>query len=139
MLSLREQEAMTTRIGSKIDWKNADWFCNGILDGSLPAERLFENDEALAFVAPQGHRNKKYDVHALVIPKRHVETILDLDPSGSVPGALIEAVSAAARSLGLDQSGFFLRANVLPPYQGTGHMHMHLLSGKRKKKKSIES
>jgi histidine triad (HIT) family protein len=130
---------MTTRIAPNIDWKNADWFCNGILDGSLPAERLFENDEVLAFVAPQSHRNKKYDVHALVIPKRHVETLLELDPSGPVPGALIEAVGAAARMLGLDQSGFFLRSNVLPPYQGTGHVHVHLLSGKRKKKKSTES
>jgi histidine triad (HIT) family protein len=129
---------MTTKITPKIEWKNADWFCHGILDGSLPAERLFENDEALAFLAPPGHRNKKYESHALVIPKRHVETLLDLDADGALPGALIEAIQGAAIRLGLDERGFFLRANVLPPYQGTGHMHMHLLSGKRKKK-PIES
>jgi histidine triad (HIT) family protein len=130
---------MTTKLTQRVEWKNADWFCNGILDGSLPAERVFENDEVLAFLAPPGHRNKKYEIHALVIPKRHVDTLLDLNPSSAVPAALIEAVGAAAHRLGLDERGFFLRANVMPPYQGTGHLHMHLLSGKRKKKKSLES
>ncbi|HTE83254.1 MAG TPA: HIT domain-containing protein [Dehalococcoidia bacterium] len=121
-------------MGIAIEWKNSDWFCSGILDGSLPAERLYESDQALAFLAPAGHRNKKYDVHALVIPKRHVETLLDIDGDGELAGALVEAIGAAVRALGLDERGFFVRANVLPPYQGTGHAHIHLLSGKRKKK-----
>jgi histidine triad (HIT) family protein len=117
-----------------IEWKNPDWFCEGVLDGSLPVERLYENEQALAFVAPKGHRNKKYNVHALVIPKRHVETIFDIpaaDPA--LANGLLEAITAAARALGLDEQGFFVRANVLPPYQGTGHAHIHLLSDKRKK------
>jgi diadenosine tetraphosphate (Ap4A) HIT family hydrolase len=120
-----------------IKWKNADWFCSGILDGSLPAERLFENDHAVAFMPPPGHRNKKYYVHAMVIPKSHVETLLDLSGDGEVAGALVEAIAAVARSLALDKQGFFVRANVFPPYQGTGHAHIHLLSGKRKKNKKL--
>ena len=131
---------MMTHTKQKVQWKNADWFCNGVLDGSLPAERLYENWHALAFVAPPEHRNKKYDVHAIVIPKRHVETLLDVGPDSELPGALIEAVAAAARALGLDERGFFIRANVMPPYQGTGHAHIHILSGKRKaNKKSNKS
>jgi histidine triad (HIT) family protein len=118
------------------DWKNADWFCHGILDGSIAAERLFENDQALAFLAPKGHRNKKYEAHAIVIPKAHVETLLDLNRDPTLPAALLEAISAAARALHLDEAGFFVRANVLPPYQGTGHLHLHVLSGKRKKNKT---
>jgi histidine triad (HIT) family protein len=128
--------AMQTR--PRVDWKNGDWFCHGILDGSLPAERLYENWHAVAFLPPPGHRNKKYEVHAIVIPKRHVETLLDIDPGSDLPGALFEAVAAAARGLGLDERGFFVRANVLPPYQGTGHAHLHILSGKRKGKKKSE-
>jgi len=116
-----------------IAWKNADWFCFGILDGSVPVERLYESNLALAFVAPAGHRNKKYDVHVLVIPKQHVETLLDVrDPV--LAAALVDAIAEAARALRLEEHGFFVRANVLPPYQGTGHAHLHLLSGKRPKK-----
>ena len=118
-----------------IEWKNADWYCNGILDGSLPAERVYENDLAVAFLPPDSHRNKKYDVHALVIPKQHVETLLDMGGDQQLAGALVEAIGATARALGLEERGFFVRANVLPPYQGTGHAHIHLLSGKRKKKR----
>lgn len=125
---------MIAKTGAVMEWKNADWFCNGILDGTLPAERLYENWHALAVLAPKGHRNKKYDVHALVIPKQHVETLLDIESGSELPRALLEAVAAAARALHLDERGFFVRANVLPPYQGTGHAHIHILSGKRKKK-----
>ncbi len=118
-----------------IDWKNDDWFCHGVLDGSLPVERLYENEQALAFGAPKGHRNKRYDVHAIVIPKQHVETLLDVvDADTGLANALLEAVVGATRQLKLESRGFFVRANVLPPYQGTGHMHLHLLSGKRKKR-----
>jgi histidine triad (HIT) family protein len=119
---------------SEIEWKNADWFCHGILDGTLPAERLFENQHAIAFIAPKGHRNKKYDVHALVIPKNHYETLLDLNSDPVLPLAILEAIQKAAVALDLPERGFFVRANVFPPYQGTGHAHLHLLSGKRKKK-----
>ena len=118
-----------------IEWKNDDWFCHGVLDGSLPVERLYESEQALAFVAPRGHRNKKYDVHAIVIPRHHLETLLDVraaDPT--LANALLEAMNATVRRLNLEPQGFFVRANVLPPYQGTGHVHLHLLSGKRKKK-----
>jgi histidine triad (HIT) family protein len=118
-----------------INWKNDDWFCHGILDGALAADRLYENEYAVAFVAPQGHRNKKYDVHALVIPKAHVETLLDFGGDSALAGGIIDAITAAAHALDLDEDGFLVRANVLPPYQGTGHAHFHLLSGKRKKKK----
>jgi histidine triad (HIT) family protein len=116
-------------------WKNLDWFCHGILDGALAGERVYETDEVVAFRAPKGHRNKKYDQHLIVIPKRHVETLLDLGPAdASLANSLLEAIQAAASACGLDQSGFFVRANVLPPYQGTGHLHIHLLSGRREKK-----
>lgn len=113
-------------------WKNDDWFCHGILDGSLPSEHVYENDAALAFRPPKGHRNKKYADHLIVIPKRHVETLLDLGGGDALLIAgIVDAIAGAARATGLDERGFFARANVLPPYQGTGHIHVHLLSGKR--------
>jgi len=118
-------------------WKKQDWFCHGILDGALPSESVYETGDVLAFRAPKGHRNKKYDQHIIVIPKRHVETLLDLGKDdASLAADLLGAIQATAIGCGLDRDGFFVRANVLPPYQGTGHVHLHLLSGKVKKEKA---
>ena len=47
-----------------------------ILRGEVPAHRVYEDDETLAFmdVMPQA------DGHALVLPKAAAENIFDLDP-----------------------------------------------------------
>jgi histidine triad (HIT) family protein len=124
-----------TPIAKNSEWKNPDWYCHGILDGTLPSDLVYENQHAVAFRAPKGHRNKKYDCHVIVIPRRHVETLLDIGPSdGELLAGLMDAIHGAAQALVLDKRGFFVRANVLPPYQGTGHIHVHLLSGRRAKK-----
>ena len=117
-----------------IRWKNSDWYCNGVLDGSTPVARVFENEQALAFHAPPDHHNEQFKTHVYVIPKRHVATLLDLGiADGELLAGLMAAVQGAAHALGLDTAGngFQLRANVLPPDQHTGHIHLHLLSGQR--------
>jgi len=115
-----------------IRWKNPDWYCNGVLDGSKPVERVFENEQALAFHAPPDHHNEQFKTHVYVIPKRHVMTLLDLGiADGALLAGLLAAVQGAAHALGLDTAGngFILRANVLPPHQHTGHIHIHILAG----------
>jgi len=67
-------------------------------------------------------------VHILLIPKRHITTVLDLRPEDSgLVMRLLEAIQIVARKLGLDERGFYIRANVMPPFQHTGHVHIHLL------------
>lgn len=117
-----------------IHWKNGDWYCHGVLDGALSVDRVYENEQALAFRAPPDHRNEAYDTHLIVIPKRHIVTLLDLGPADQqLITGLFDAVKGAARALDLDHDGrgFILRANVLPPQQHTGHIHLHMLSGAR--------
>jgi histidine triad (HIT) family protein len=115
-----------------VDWLRDDWHCQ-VVRGEFPVDRIYENEEALAFWSPPGHQmNDEYEVHIYVIPKRHVATVLDLRPedAGLVQG-LVEATQTVARQLKLDERGFFIRVNVMPPYQHTGHIHVHLLSGAR--------
>jgi len=118
---------------SQVKWSRDDWYCHGVLDGALPVRRILETDETLAFWAPDGHRlNDEYEVHVYVIPKRHVTTLLDLIPEDAgLVQALFATIQTVARQLGLDERGFFVRWNVMPPYQHTGHIHLHLLSGER--------
>jgi histidine triad (HIT) family protein len=118
---------------ASVAWERDDWYCHGVLDGSLPVEKVYENAEALAFHSPPGHAlSDQYESHIYVIPKRHVTTLLDLGPGHQqVVQGLLEAIQQVAKQLGLDERGFFVRWNVMPPYQHTGHIHIHLLSGER--------
>jgi histidine triad (HIT) family protein len=107
-------------------WERPDSFCGAGLWGPQAVDRIYENAEALAFhVSREPHEA----VHALVIPKRHVETLLDLEPQhGPLVMAMLEAVQSTARTLGLDESGFSVRINCLPPYQHVGHLHWHVIA-----------
>jgi histidine triad (HIT) family protein len=115
-----------------VKWQREDWHCQ-VVNGTFPVERIYENDEAIAFWSPPGHDlNDQYETHIYVIPKRHIATLLDLKPEhAAVMQGLLEAIQTVSRQLGLDERGFFIRANVMPPYQHTGHIHLHLLSGER--------
>jgi histidine triad (HIT) family protein len=109
-----------------VSWERPDWYCQEILNGRTAVSHVYENDHALAFHAPNRGRNQS--VHVLVIPKQHVETLLDLGPDdATLVMALLDAVQGTARALRLDQSGFYLRINCLPPYQHTGHLHWHVI------------
>lgn len=118
---------------AKVTWQRDDWYCHGVLDGTLAVQRIYENDDVVAFHAPAGHQlNEEYDVHVYVIPKRHITTVLDLRPEDSaLVMRLLEAIQTVAAMLELDERGFYIRANVMPPFQHTGHIHIHLLSGER--------
>lgn len=118
---------------SRANWTRDDWYCHGVLDGTLRVDRIYENDQALAFYSPPGHDlSDQYQTHVYVIPKQHVTTLLDLTSAhASLIQGLFDAIQAVAAKLGLDERGFFVRWNVMPPYQHTGHIHLHLLSGER--------
>jgi histidine triad (HIT) family protein len=110
------------------EWERPDWYCNEILSGKEPVERIYENEHALAFQLFDDLERKKLSVHVMVIPKRHVETLLDITPQdGAVMMGLVDAVQGTAKALDLEQSGLYLRINCLPPYQHTPHMHWHVM------------
>ena len=66
-------------------------FCK-IVDGQIPSEKLFEDDELIAFsdIAPQA------PVHILVIPKKHIAS---LDDAAEGDQALLGRLLLACRKL----------------------------------------
>lgn len=95
-----------------------------ILRGEIPAEKLFEDDVALAFmdVMPQA------DGHVLVIPKRPSRNLLDADPAvlaGLMPRVhkLAQAVKAGMGADGLTLMQF----NEPASGQSVYHLHFHLI------------
>jgi histidine triad (HIT) family protein len=87
-----------------------------------------ESDEFLAF----RDLNPQAPIHVLVIPRRHIESVADLEAEdGSLGGRLLFAATEIARNLGLDESGYRLVANTGEDGgQTVPHLHLHLLGGR---------
>ena len=98
-------------------------FCK-IAAGSIPANRIYEDDQVIAFhdIAPQA------PVHFLVIPKRHISTLNDLtEDDRSLAGHIMYTAQRLAKELGC-QEGFrvVMNCNEMGG-QTVYHIHMHVL------------
>ena len=102
-------------------------FCK-IVAGAIPARKLFEDDEALAFadLHPQA------PLHALVIPKRHIATLNDLSSDDEpLVGHLHTIAAHLAREAGYAESGYRVVLNCnRQGGQTVFHVHLHLLAGR---------
>lgn len=103
-------------------------FCR-IASGDLPAKLLFEDDELLAFhdVNPQAPH------HILVIPRRHVKDLNDIDDTDEAfVGRLILAARRAAGLAGMKDNGYRLVINTGDDGgQTVSHLHVHAIGGRQ--------
>jgi histidine triad (HIT) family protein len=102
-------------------------FCE-IVAGRIPARRAFEDEAVLAFhdIQPQA------PTHVLVIPKRHLTSLLDLAPEDdALAGRLVRTARDLARELGFAEQGFRLVLNAgADAGYSVFHVHLHLLGGR---------
>jgi histidine triad (HIT) family protein len=100
-------------------------FCR-IAAGELPAERVYEDEEVLAFkdIHPQA------PFHCLIIPKTHVATLNDFSPQQSaLIGRLLLTAKRIAAENGLP--GYRVAMNVnREGGQVVFHAHLHVLGGR---------
>lgn len=108
----------------------------GRLDGTRAKadEVVYEDDDVFAFrhnIDPS--KEEWWEIHVVIIPKKWVPTILDLALGEAWTWhRLIGGIQKVALALGLHERGFLIRMGVLPPYQHTEHVHIHILSGKHR-------
>ncbi|NDY94704.1 histidine triad nucleotide-binding protein [Wenzhouxiangella limi] len=100
-----------------------------IINRDIPADIVFENDRVLAFrdIDPQA------PTHILIIPKRRIPTINDLeDGDAELMGELLLAARDIARAEGLSEDGYRLVFNCnRHGCQSVFHIHLHLLGGRQ--------
>jgi histidine triad (HIT) family protein len=103
-------------------------FCE-IVAGRVPAKKAYEDETLLAFhdVHPQA------PVHVLVIPKRHVASLLDVGSADdALLGSLVRVARDLARELQLGERGFRVVLNCGPDAgYSVFHIHLHLLGGRQ--------
>jgi len=99
-----------------------DWYCEDVLSGKIQVRKVWEDERVLAFHHPE----PTAEIHVVVIPKTHVSSLLDpLALDGALLSSMLQAIQNAARELGLDKTGFYVRANAAAPGV-TPHMHWHI-------------
>ena len=102
-------------------------FCK-IIDGSIPSDKVYEDDKILAFK----DLNPQAPVHVLVIPKEHIAYVDDLtEESSQIVGYIFSKIPQIAKSLGLDNGYRVVNNCKEEGCQTVFHMHFHLLGGKQ--------
>jgi histidine triad (HIT) family protein len=102
-------------------------FC-GIVEGTVPSEKVYENDKVLAF----RDINPAAPVHVLIIPKKHIPSLLEAEEEPELMGEIIAAASKVAKELGLAEKGFRLVNNCGDHgLQTVYHIHFHLVGGRQ--------
>lgn len=102
-------------------------FCK-VRDRKVPAAIVHEDDLCIAFedinpVAP---------THILVVPRKHIATVLDASEADAALLGRMQIVAAKiARARGVAESGFRLVMNCnAGAGQSVFHVHLHLLGGR---------
>jgi len=103
-------------------------FCK-IINREIESDIVYENEHVLAFrdvspVAP---------VHIIVVPKKHVSSIMEIDMLDDFEiNEIMGTIKKIAGDLGLDDKGFRVVTNMGPDGgQSVDHLHFHIL-GQRK-------
>ncbi len=103
-------------------------FC-GIADGKIKANLVYQDDAVVAFkdIAP------KAPVHILIIPRKHIVSVLDIEANDSgVIGSIFQVAGRLACEQGIADSGFRVIVNSgADAGQSVFHLHYHLLGGRR--------
>jgi histidine triad (HIT) family protein len=103
-------------------------FCR-IVARQSPADIVYEDDAVLAFkdIYP------KAPVHLLIVPKRHIASLLDAhDADVDTLGRCVLAARRLAETTGYAAKGFRLSVNTGPEGgQVVYHVHFHFTAGRR--------
>lgn len=100
-----------------------------IIDRSIPADIVFEDEQVLAFrdIQPQA------PIHILIVPKNRIETLNAIDQDDeALLGHMVYVAKQVAVSQGVADEGYRLVFNCNPNGgQSVYHIHLHLLGGRQ--------
>ena len=101
-------------------------FCK-ISKGEIPSEKVYEDEEVLAFkdIHPAA------PIHILVIPKKHIAKVTDIMPEDeALVGKMHTVINKIAKEQGFAEDGFRIIINCgRDAGQEVMHLHFHILAG----------
>ena len=99
-----------------------DFYCDEVLSGKTPVERVFETENVLAY----HHTRPFWETHIVVIPKTHVDSLLTVETD--LLNELLDVVKTVA-ALVVGEKGAARVLTNLGEYQDSKHLHFHVNSG----------
>ena len=103
-------------------------FCK-IIKGEMPSNKVYEDDEILAFK----DINPAAPIHILVIPKKHIKSLAEMkDGEEKIISEIYKVINEIAEKQGFKEKGYRVIVNCgKDGGQEVGHLHFHLLAGKQ--------
>ncbi|PZS25452.1 MAG: histidine triad nucleotide-binding protein [Pseudonocardiales bacterium] len=99
-------------------------FCK-IVAGDIPATKLHEDDDTIAFA----DLNPQAPVHILVVPKQHIPDIAALGADAEASAAVLRGIRAVAAEQGLSDFRTVFNSGA-GAGQSVFHVHAHVLAGR---------
>ncbi len=104
-----------------------DFYCEQVLSGKTQVEKILETENVLAFY----HTRPFYETHIVVIPKRHIASLLTLEKSDEeIFLKLFEVIKRVAERVAGKTGAARVLTN-LGKYQESKHLHFHVISGEQ--------
>ncbi|MGL6106586.1 histidine triad nucleotide-binding protein [Romboutsia sp.] len=103
-------------------------FCK-IVNGEIPSSKVYEDEKVIAF----NDINPVAPYHILVIPKKHYESIVDInDKDMEIIAHIHSVINKIAKEKEFDKTGFRIINNCGDDGgQEVKHIHYHVLAGKK--------
>lgn len=102
-------------------------FCK-IAAGEIPSTKVYEDELVYAFrdINPQA------PTHVLVIPKKHIKSVLEIAPEDKeLLSRIFEVIGIVARQEGIAEDGFRVVSNIGENgQQSVPHLHFHVIGGR---------
>lgn len=104
-----------------------DFYCEEVLSGKIVIEKVFETKNVLAY----RHTQPFWSVHIVVIPKRHIDSLITIKDTDLLL-ELIGVVQQVAKDI-VEECGACRVITNLGRYQESKHLHWHIGSGEQLK------
>ena len=102
-----------------------DFYCEQVLSGRTPVRKVHETANVLAYY----HTRPFYPVHIVVIPKKHIASLLTLEPGDNeLLLELMDVVKNVASQVQSEYGACRVLTN-LGKYQDSRHLHFHVFFG----------
>ena len=103
-------------------------FCK-IAKKEIPSSIVYEDNDIIAF----RDINPITPVHVLVIPKKHIESLLELKEEDEIlVGKIYTVINKIAKQEGISEKGFRVIVNCGEDGgQEVKHLHYHILGGRK--------
>lgn len=102
-----------------------DFYCEQALTGKTPINKILETDNVLAYY----HTKPFWPVHIVVIPKKHIPSLLSLEEKDNpILLELVETIKEISAKVTKEHGACRILTN-LGKYQDSKHLHFHISFG----------